>query len=153
MKTRLAVWLCGFVMLFSSSQAQADYFVYDVICEPTQFEDVARVIRARIYLDIAADKTITNSNISVSIRKGPAVVEKKLEAELMDDYGYFFNTQDLSFSLGGTASGHACFRDASVTVSVQVTRKDGTTASNQFVTSIRVPGAYATKAKVRIREP
>jgi hypothetical protein len=152
MKTRLALASFGVFVLFAAQNAKADYFQYNIICIPTQVNHVQRVLQGRIYLALKTDRSIAKSAVTVSVRKGPEVIEKKREDELLEGLGYFFDTRDLSLSLGGNATGHACYADGTATVKVSVTRKNGTVASNQFTTHVQLPGAYATKAKVRVSE-
>ena len=128
----------------------ADQFLYEVHCEPTEIEDVARVIQGNIYLALKADKTVKKSTISVRIRKQPAQTFTLSETQLLTDTGYSFNPSDLSVSIGGNIIGHACFSEAHLLFNIQVTRKDESTQSNEVTIPVNVPGAYATSGKIVI---
>lgn len=135
------------VALSDTPSANAEQFVYEVHCEPTEIEDIARVIQGHIYLALRADKTVKNTNVSVRIRKTPKVKTYKSESALLEGTGFNFNPSDLSISLGGNVEGHACFADANLLFSLNVTRKDGSSQSNEIVIPVKAPGALATSGK------
>ncbi len=136
------------LFIFShSSAALAEQFVYEVHCEPTEIEDITRVIQGNIYLALRADKTVKNTNVSVRIRKTTPVKTYKSESDLLKGTGYSFNPSDLSISLGGEVEGHACYADANLLFSINVTRKDGTSQSNEVVIPVKAPGSLATSGK------
>lgn len=140
-------------IVFSSSYALAEQFVYEVHCEPTEISDISRVIQGNIWLALRADKTIQKSNISVRIRQLPPVKSWVTEDELLRDTGYSFNTEDLSVSVGGEVVGHSCYGDANLLFDIEVIRKDGRVQRNVVTVPVRVPGAYATSGKYIVPTP
>jgi len=136
------------ISIITSSNVIAEQFVYETQCQPTEIEDVARVIQGNIYLALRADKTIKNTIVSVKIRNSISPTIWISETDLLIGTGYSFNSADLSISLGGKIAGHACFAKANLLFDIQVTRKDGTSQSNILTIPVEVPGALATKSKI-----
>ena len=134
-------------IIVSQATANAEQFVYEVHCEPTEISDITRVIQGNIWLALRADKTIQKSNISVRIRQLPPVQSWATETELLKDTGYSFNTEDLSLSIGGKVVGHSCFGEANLLFDIEVIRKDGRVQRNVVTVPVQVPGAYATSGK------
>lgn len=136
-----------------SNPVAAEQFLYEAVCHPTQFEDVGRAVRGRLYLALRDDPTVDMSKlylyVSVQKVRYPDAVWLT-EEELLQGMPFSFDSQDLSIAVGGDALGHACLAEANLTVRLGVTRKDGAYNYNEAVFPIRVPGAYATKSKIRI---
>lgn len=136
------------IFILSSSNASAEQFVYETQCQPTEIEDIARVIQGNIYLALRSDKNIKKTIVSVKIRKLTSPTVWIAETDLLNSTGYSFNSSDLSISLGGKVQGHACFAKANLLLDIQVTRKDGTAQRNTVTIPVEVPGALATKGKI-----
>ena len=142
------VFIAVLSVLTDLGVANAEQFVYETICQPTEIEDVARVIQGNIYLALRADKTVKKTKVSVKIRKAASPTIWLAETDLLNGTGYSFNPGDLSIGLGGNILGHACFANANLLFDIQVTRKDGSIQKNAVTIPVNVPGALATKGKV-----
>lgn len=146
----------SFIILFLSitPNAMAEQYAYEAVCQPTQDEDIGRVIQGRIYLALRSDSSISKFSVSAKVsRVKPYPVVTVKETDLLSGLGFAFNTGDLSLGLGGNIVGHSCWAQGLLTVRIRAVKKDGTQLSNDFSTPIGVPGAYATKGKTKIPSP
>lgn len=136
------------IVLISPASAQEAGF--QVKCEPTEVSDIGRVIRTKIYNDLALDKTIKEKTIEVKVSTRDKNATVKTIPQLLDGSGLYFNPKTLDIAVGGESLGHACFATADVRIYVKIKRKDGTGAENTVLSTLQIPGAYATKSKVTV---
>jgi hypothetical protein len=137
-------------LIVCSSSAVAQETGYQLSCEPTEAEDVGRVIRNQIYDALRTDKTIKERVINVSVEPLDRAKGAKGLTQLLDGLGFSFDPETLAVSIGGNAFGHQCYTPAEARIYVKVRRKNGTVTENSVKTVIQVPGAWATKSRIVI---
>ena len=148
---KFSLVLSSLIVVNCSSAVAADFYEYQTFCNPTASNHLARAIQGKLYLALRSDPTVQKFSVSAKITKVKNLPTKtQSEDELVAGLGLTFNPTDLSLSVGGKATGHACYVDGLLSINITRTSKTGATASNQFSTVIKVPGAYVTTTKVRV---
>ena len=153
MRLRSVVYMFAFGAAVMANDAIGQEHGFEVKCEPTELSDIARVIRYKIYKDLEPDKTIKERIIEAKVITRDKNQTVKSNAQLLAGTGFFFDPQTLEIAIGGASEGHACFATADVRIHVKIKRKDGTQMENTVVSTLLIPGAVATKAKVIVNTP